>query len=66
MLKSFAKFRYFVVLFILLLQDRRVIETTDAERQTVAPPGLQEQINLFVKNVPNGRAFVRYETIGSR
>lgn len=61
MLENIAKFRHLIVLFIFLLQDRRVIETTDAERQSVAPPGLQDQINLFVKNVPNGRAFVRYD-----
>lgn len=42
-----------------VVKDRRVIETTDAERLCMAPPGLQDQINLFVKNVPNGRAFVR-------
>jgi hypothetical protein len=61
MLENIAKFRYLIVLIIFLLQDRRVIETTDAERRCVAPPGLQDQINLFVKSVPNGRAFVRYD-----
>jgi hypothetical protein len=61
MLESIAKFRYLIIPFIVLLQDRRVIKTTDAERQSVAPPGLQEQINFLVKNVPNGRAFVRYD-----
>lgn len=64
MLENIAKFRHLIVLFIFLLQDRRVIETTDAERKSVAPPGLQDQINLFVKNVPNGRAFVRYDNQG--
>jgi hypothetical protein len=61
MLESIAKFRYLIILFIVLLQDRRVITTTDAERRSVAPPGLQDQINFLVKNVPNGRAFVRYD-----
>jgi phosphoacetylglucosamine mutase len=61
MLESIAQFRCLIILFIVLLQDRRVIKTTDAERRSMAPPGLQDQINFFVKNVPNGRAFVRYD-----
>lgn len=42
-----------------IVKDRRVIVTTDAERQCLAPPGLQDQINILVKNFPNGRSFVR-------
>ncbi|GLH05929.1 Phosphoacetylglucosamine mutase [Gryllus bimaculatus] len=41
------------------IQDRRVIQTTDAERQCISPPGLQETINKIVKMYEQGRAFVR-------
>lgn len=39
--------------------DRQVISTTDAERQVVKPPGLQEAINDLVKKYKLSRAFVR-------
>ncbi|XP_028612076.1 phosphoacetylglucosamine mutase isoform X3 [Grammomys surdaster] len=39
--------------------DRRVISTTDAERQAVTPPGLQDAINDLVKKYRLARAFVR-------
>ncbi|KAM4771947.1 phosphoacetylglucosamine mutase [Rhinophrynus dorsalis] len=39
--------------------DRKVIETTDAERRTVKPPGLQEKIDHLVKKYSLSRAFVR-------
>ncbi|XP_007116829.1 phosphoacetylglucosamine mutase isoform X5 [Physeter macrocephalus] len=39
--------------------DRQVISTTDAERQAVKPPGLQEAINELVKKYRLSRAFVR-------
>uniref|UniRef100_F1MS56 Phosphoacetylglucosamine mutase n=1 Tax=Bos taurus TaxID=9913 RepID=F1MS56_BOVIN len=39
--------------------DRQVISTTDAERQVVKPPGLQEAINDLVKKYRLSRAFVR-------
>ncbi|KAF6115470.1 phosphoglucomutase 3 [Phyllostomus discolor] len=39
--------------------DRQVISTTDAERQAVTPPGLQEAINNLVKKYKLSRAFVR-------
>nr|XP_025863204.1 phosphoacetylglucosamine mutase isoform X1 [Vulpes vulpes] len=39
--------------------DRQVISTTDAERQVVTPPGLQEAINDLVKKYKLSRAFVR-------
>lgn len=41
------------------VKDRCIIQTTDAERKTVAPPGLQEAIDKLVTNYPNGRSFVR-------
>ncbi|XP_068272914.1 phosphoacetylglucosamine mutase isoform X1 [Nyctibius grandis] len=39
--------------------DRRVIDTTDAERRAVAPLGLQEKIDALVKKYRLSRAFVR-------
>uniref|UniRef100_A0A6Q2WSB0 Phosphoacetylglucosamine mutase n=1 Tax=Esox lucius TaxID=8010 RepID=A0A6Q2WSB0_ESOLU len=39
--------------------DRRVIDTTDAERRTVRPEGLQEAIDLLVKKYRRARSFVR-------
>ncbi|XP_037606509.1 phosphoacetylglucosamine mutase isoform X2 [Sebastes umbrosus] len=39
--------------------DRRVIDTTDAERQAVSPAGLQEAINSLVKKYRQARSFVR-------
>ncbi|KAM4042801.1 phosphoacetylglucosamine mutase [Anomaloglossus baeobatrachus] len=39
--------------------DRKVIDTTDAERRTVKPPGLQEKIDELVKSYHMSRAFVR-------
>ncbi|XP_044145487.1 phosphoacetylglucosamine mutase isoform X1 [Bufo gargarizans] len=39
--------------------DRKVIDTTDAERRTVKPPGLQEKIDVLVKGYNMSRAFVR-------
>ncbi|CAH2249233.1 phosphoacetylglucosamine mutase [Pelobates cultripes] len=39
--------------------DRKVIETTDAERRTVRPPGLQEKIDNLVNKYNLSRAFVR-------
>ncbi|XP_078504263.1 phosphoacetylglucosamine mutase isoform X2 [Lissotriton helveticus] len=41
------------------VSDRRVIETTDAERRAVTPPGLQEKIDDIVKEYKLSRAFVR-------
>ncbi|KAH8255884.1 hypothetical protein KR026_000885 [Drosophila bipectinata] len=41
------------------VQDRNVIETTDAERVCVKPEGLQAEINKVVANYKRGRAFVR-------
>ncbi|MBN3305709.1 AGM1 mutase, partial [Amia calva] len=39
--------------------DRRVIETTDAERRAVTPAGLQDAIDALVGNYSLARAFVR-------
>ena len=41
------------------VKDRTVIATTDAERKTTSPPGLQKEIDILVANVKNGRSFVR-------
>uniref|UniRef100_A0A669EB56 Phosphoacetylglucosamine mutase n=1 Tax=Oreochromis niloticus TaxID=8128 RepID=A0A669EB56_ORENI len=39
--------------------DRRVIDTTDAERRAVTPAGLQEAIDNLVKKYRQARSFVR-------
>ncbi|CAB1343011.1 unnamed protein product [Coregonus sp. 'balchen'] len=39
--------------------DRRVIDTTDAERRTVSPAGLQEAIDSLVNKYRQARSFVR-------
>uniref|UniRef100_A0A0K2V2U3 Phosphoacetylglucosamine mutaselike [Xiphosphorus maculatus] n=2 Tax=Lepeophtheirus salmonis TaxID=72036 RepID=A0A0K2V2U3_LEPSM len=39
--------------------NREVIQTADAERQCVSPPGLQDKINEVVLKFPKGRSFVR-------
>uniref|UniRef100_A0A665V7G9 Phosphoacetylglucosamine mutase n=1 Tax=Echeneis naucrates TaxID=173247 RepID=A0A665V7G9_ECHNA len=39
--------------------DRRVIDTTDAERRAVSPAGLQEAIDSLVKKYKLARSFVR-------
>lgn len=44
---------------MLQVADRRVIDTTDAERRAVTPPGLQEEIDALVKKYKLSRAFVR-------
>jgi len=42
------------------VKDRSVIETTDAERRTTAPAGLQAAVDeLVAKYAPSGRSFVR-------
>ncbi|KAG9493696.1 phosphoacetylglucosamine mutase [Eleutherodactylus coqui] len=41
------------------VSDRKVIDTTDAERRTVKPPGLQEKIDELVKSYNLARSFVR-------
>lgn len=42
-----------------LVADRGIFETTDAERVCVKPAGLQAEIDKAVAKVPKGRAFVR-------
>ncbi|XP_019947551.1 phosphoacetylglucosamine mutase [Paralichthys olivaceus] len=41
------------------VSDRRVIDTTDAERRAVTPAGLQEAIDSLVKKHKQARSFVR-------
>ncbi|XP_034018411.1 phosphoacetylglucosamine mutase [Thalassophryne amazonica] len=41
------------------VSDRRVIDTTDAERRAVSPAGLQDAIDSLVKEHKQARAFVR-------
>eukprot|EP00124_Ichthyophonus_hoferi_P001022 Ihof_evm3s46 gene=Ihof_evmTU3s46 len=41
-----------------LVKDRTVITTTDAERIAVTPVGLQDAINATVAKYPKGRSFV--------
>ncbi|MEQ2202840.1 hypothetical protein XENOCAPTIV_017541, partial [Xenoophorus captivus] len=41
------------------VSDRRVIETTDAERRAVTPAGLQDAIDDLVKKYKQARSFVR-------
>lgn len=43
----------------LQVSDRRVIDTTDAERKAVTPEGLQDAIDSLVKKYKNARSFVR-------
>lgn len=42
------------------MEDRSVVETTDAERRTTKPAGLQESIDELAARYKHGRAFVRY------
>lgn len=41
------------------VSDRRIIDTTDAERRAVKPAGLQEAIDALVKKHKQARSFVR-------
>ncbi|KAK7108953.1 phosphoacetylglucosamine mutase-like isoform X2 [Littorina saxatilis] len=41
------------------VKDRAVVETTDAERKTTSPAGLQEAIDKLVAGYTKGRSFVR-------
>ncbi len=43
-----------------LVANRNVITTTDAERKVVKPEGLQAKIDETVKKFTDGRSFVRY------
>lgn len=42
-----------------LVPDRSLFKTTDAERRLVEPQGLQQQIDEIVAQYPDGRSFVR-------
>ena len=42
-----------------LVSDRNVIQTSDAERRCDTPEGLQDKIDDTVKKFANGRSFVR-------
>lgn len=42
-----------------VVPDRSVFKTTDAERRLVEPDGLQQQIDAIVAEYPSGRSFVR-------
>ena len=47
--------------FKVLVKDRNVIKTADAERKCVRPEGMQAKIEELSKSYNNGRSFVRYE-----
>ncbi|KAH8835299.1 phosphoacetylglucosamine mutase [Flagelloscypha sp. PMI_526] len=42
-----------------VVADRNVFETTDAERKLTSPPGLQEKLDSLVSQYEGGRSFVR-------
>ena len=42
-----------------LVQDRNIFTTTDAERNLVTPQGLQAKVEAIVAKYPKGRSFVR-------
>ena len=42
-----------------IISDRSVIQTTDSERRTTAPAGLQQEIDKLVGKYHNARSFVR-------
>ena len=44
----------------LQVADRTKIQTTDAERRTTSPEGMQDAIDELVKSFPSGRSFVRW------
>ena len=46
--------------------DRTVVTTTDAERRTTSPAGLQSAIDELVKKFPNGRSFVRLVSLNEK
>lgn len=46
-------------LFKVVVKDRTIFQTTNAEQQVVKPQGLQPKIDALVKEVPKGRSFVR-------
>jgi phosphoacetylglucosamine mutase len=42
-----------------VVADRTIFKTTDAERKLVEPHGLQQEIDTIVSKYSNGRSFVR-------
>jgi phosphoacetylglucosamine mutase len=42
-----------------VVADRNVFKTQDAERQLVSPPGLQKKVDEIVQRYDGGRSFVR-------
>jgi phosphoacetylglucosamine mutase len=42
-----------------VVSDRHIFKTTNAERQLVEPAGLQAEIDTLVAKYSNGRSFVR-------
>ena len=42
-----------------VVSDRHIFKTTNAERQLVEPSGLQAEIDALVAKYSNGRSFVR-------
>ena len=42
-----------------IVPDRSIFKTTNAERTLVEPKGMQDEIDKLVAQYPNGRSFVR-------
>lgn len=42
-----------------VVPDRNIFKTEDAERRLISPPGIQGKIDEFVRRYEGGRAFVR-------
>ncbi|CAI5757006.1 unnamed protein product [Candida verbasci] len=42
-----------------IVPDRTIFKTTNAERTLVEPAGIQDKIDKYVSEIPNGRSFVR-------
>lgn len=42
-----------------VVKDRNIFKTEDAERRLVSPPGLQEKVQEIVNRYDGGRSFVR-------
>lgn len=42
-----------------VVKDRTIFETEDAERRLTSPPGLQQKLDEIIKKYDGGRAFVR-------
>jgi len=42
-----------------IVKDRNIFETEDAERKLTSPPGLQQKLDDLIRKYDGGRAFVR-------